>query len=138
MKLLSRTTTVPLLSHADGQSAVELVEASSPTDDPLLFFMDWHMPGVCGLAATESIRQIVSNRGGPRVHICLLTADMEGLPIEMEKRSMTCQKILHKCKLEDSNEAQEGCVLDIIAGKPVTFKSLQVILEAFRQQLMPQ
>ena len=138
MKLLSKATSVPLLSHADGQAAVELVEASSPTDDPLLFFMDWHMPGVCGLAATESIRRIVAKRGGPRVHICLLTADIEGLPGEMEKRNMSCNKVLHKAQLEDSKEEKQGCVLDIVAGKPVTFKSLQVILKAFNEQLKQQ
>mgnify|MGYP003541857902 CR=1 FL=1 len=47
------------------------------------------MPGVCGLTATNSIRRIAQERAGPRVYVCMVTADIEGLHTEMDRRHIS-------------------------------------------------
>lgn len=92
MKLLSRTlsSSVPILSYAGGQDAIDAV-ASSRADEHLLILMDWHMPGLCGLSTTLSIRQLLRKRGknGPHVRICMVSADKESIYQEMDNRGIT-------------------------------------------------
>jgi CheY-like chemotaxis protein len=76
--MLSKATSVPIVSCFDGKSAVDLI-SSSRCEDFLLFLMDWHMPGICGLTATDAIRRIAEQRGGPKVFVIMVTADIEGL-----------------------------------------------------------
>ena len=106
-KLLSKATSAPVHSLYGGQSAIDLVEASKP-DEQLLFLLDWHMPDICGLMTTESVRRIARERGGPSIHICMVTADIEGLQSEMRRREMSHEGIVSKegiieCINDDSN-----------------------------------
>jgi len=160
VKMLSRSTSVPIVSLFDGQSAIDLVKAANH-DDVLLFLMDWHMPGTCGISATESIRRFAKEHGGPRAFICMITADLEGLRNEMKRRNIhhdgtvgTKGRVVNRTngdtvpaettqgdtsdeEIETGAEESpdEFTVLDLIAGKPVTFQSIQAILTWFQEQV---
>jgi signal transduction histidine kinase/CheY-like chemotaxis protein len=160
VKMISRSTSAPIVSCFDGKSAIELV-ASSNHEGFLLIIMDWHMPGVCGLAATDSIRRLAKERGGPKLYICILTADVEGIYCEMETRNMSCERTISKGKVVKNEEYDQSyalsesddeiatamkrllekkhsngsTVIDVVAEKPITFKCVQAILTWFQQQV---
>ena len=161
VKMLSRSTSVPIVSCFDGQSAVDLA-SSSCSDDKLLFLMDWHMPGVCGLSATNALRRLAKNRVGPLIYICMVTADIEGLYTEMDRRNMRYEGTVSKGEFikegrnhESSTSESEDeiataiklsrelerensggfTVVDIVAEKPVTFSSIVAILSWFQKQV---
>jgi CheY-like chemotaxis protein len=155
-KMMSRSTSVPIFSCFDGQSAVELVKSFS-NEDHLLIMMDWHMPGVDGLTATAFIRRLVRDRGGPSVHVCMVTADLEGLCIELDRRRISYEGTVSMGKLikagdEDTSSPESTpekrssqrlaekdsngfTVVDIITGKPVTFDNIYAILTWFQEQI---
>ena len=152
-KMVSRSTSVPIATCYDGQAAIDLVDAAS-ADSMLLMLMDWHMPGVCGLSATDAIRRMVRERGGPKIYICMVTADIEGLHMEMDRRLISYEGTVKKGELQtveretadgtetSQSDASEGrddgnsfTVVDIVAEKPVTFKSIQAILTWFQKQV---
>ena len=133
-KMLGRSTTAPILSCMDGQSAVEIVTMSSP-EDQLLFLMDWHMPGMCGLTASETICEVVQDRGYPNCHICMVTADVEGLRLEMTRRQIEAEGTVSKGVVSmtgNIQDASRGGIISLVAEKPITFKSVGAILEWFR------
>lgn len=137
VKMLSRSTSAPIVPLYDGESAIQLAESSQP-NDVLLYLMDWHMPGICGLTATESIRKRVKERGGPRVHVCMLTANIEGMLPELEQRSLTYGGIISNtgfARQKDVSRNKELALIDAVAGKPVTFQSIQAILRLFQEQV---
>ena len=160
VKMLKRSTNLPILALSNGQSAIDLVESSS-NEDRFLFLMDWHMPGVCGLRATECIRRISERRGGPSLYVCLVTADIEGLFCELERRQIwhrfgtvengqlkfnkntarSSEQDAIDEMLEDHSSkstsigSAEYAVLDLVAGKPVTFQSIQAILQWFQREV---
>jgi CheY-like chemotaxis protein len=144
IQMISWSTSAPIVSCFDGRSAIDLV-ASSNREDFLLLIMDWCMPGLCGLTATDSIRRLVKERGGPKVYICMLTADVEGKNADMVKCHMSCEGTVSMGKLIKDGENEQlyasegddeivttkaslletkqsnGCsFIDIVAEKPVT------------------
>ena len=182
-KLLSKQTSLPIVSCLDGQSSIDLVKTSSP-DDIFLILMDWHMPGnvpkpthtslfdladlttrsfifshvflvilgLCGLQATEAIRKtLLEQKGkshGPSVYVCMVTADIEGLQIEMNSRGVSCEGIISEGKLLKNShkavasemETGRGLVedsfnlVDLVTGKPVNIALVRVILDWFQQK----
>lgn len=144
MKMLSRSTKIPILSLDGGQAAIDFAK-SSHRDDQLLFMMDFHMPVVCGITATEAILKVARKRGGPSVHICMVTADTEGLQTEIGRRQIKLGAALSNgviTRNESDGETEpvgserDGfVVIDVVAGKPITFKSIQAILTWFEKRL---
>jgi len=160
VRLMQRLTSAEIVSFGDGQSAVDFVKSSSP-DDELLFLLGWHMPEVCGLAATKLIRQFGQDGEGPKVKICMLTADIEGLLIEVERSNIAYQGIVHKghytkreqfvapnnCDedssgsnssydIEDASCDESPIMLDVVASKPATFQSIQAIFKGFQDKIV--
>ena len=107
------------------------------------------MPGVCGLAATKLIRRITQERKGPTCKICILTADIEGLQLELQRRFMTYEGVVTKGEFfaggmlvtseEEAMSAStqdllddEPISLELVASKPVTFQGIQAIFKGFR------
>lgn len=136
-KMIPRLSSMPVVSFYDGQSAVQLV-AESSREDILLVLMDWHMPGVCGLTATESIRRIVKENGGPTVYVCMLTANVDGLHVEMESRHICSRGTLSRGESvpEIKNDGTaDGALIDLVTEKPTTFKSVKAILMWFEEQI---
>ena len=179
VKMVTKATSeVPIVSCYDGQSAIDAYTAAAPTDK-LLFLMDWHMPGICGLSASDVIRQKNNSldRTGPRVYIIMVTADAEGLRGELQRReiqptfgslvkgSLIPNESGSDASPEDSDDGSFDCknsrrppltsdsslspstsssrsdeddvsytMIDILAEKPITFKSINAMLSWFNNQ----
>ena len=79
----------------------------------------------------------------------MVTADIEGLQIEMKSRDISCEGIITKGKLLKnshkavSSEMETGrglvedasALVDLVAGKPVSIALVRVILDWFQQKV---